>query len=889
MNKGDYDVSVVLAIYNVEEFLRDAIDSLIKQKYDFSKIEVILVNDGSQDSSLSICKEYVKQYNNIKIIDKKNGGVSSARNAGIKNSLGRYIMILDPDDWISPVTVKHLVSFMNNNSCSIAAYKVMNYTNGKLKEHYRNSFFVKGTGIYSIEEYPYISQTTVNIIFKNRFEENALYDERLHYAEDEKLDTQLIMLDGKIGYVKEATYFYRKNVNGQASEQYKNPLYCFDYLIENYAMLFKKYKDKQGHIPFYIQGLFLNAIRWRIAGDLLLPYYKEGKEYKESIKQLYDLIKQLDTKLIIHHPTMHIYHKFYLLQIKNSSIDVCVEDNHFLLKEGEQVLETISEIDLKINRFQLKGEKLSILGTIGSVLFWYKDAILYCVTIDKMGQKKRWKLDLFFSNWSCYQSKMEVAKIYGFDLQISIKEIEELYFEIEIDKKIFYGEVSFSLYIPFHKKLRLTSYMYQHRMIQFQGRGFTFKKANIISLVKAYVPRLGLMLLKRPSAMIDRIKYKKYKKRKIWLYCGKTDRSDNVYIQFQHDIKIADGIDRYYIIDEKLPNENTLFTKEQMNKFVILKSSKEDIYFHLACSKIITSFSSINEYTPFTLRELKFYNDLLHYDVVYLQNGVLHANLVNMYSKEFTEIGNIVISSAFEKNNLIHKYNYKEKDLLLTGVPRFSKLPIISKRKKKILWAPSWRAYLVQNVYNKSVKKVMPKVFLNSTFYKAIQAIISSKKLNDLLKEKNVTLDLKLHPLFKEYGNYFKTIGSQIHVVEEVEEEEYSLFITDISSYQFDFVWMHVPILYYLPDKLEFMAGLHTYRKLDLPLEEVFGEVVYDKKELVKYIKEYLDTDFKLKKKYQERMDNFFVKDKNKDIMDTIYKTMKGNKESVCRRISNGK
>ena len=275
--------------------------------------------------------------------------------------------------------------------------------------------------------------------------------------------------------------------------------------------------------------------------------------------------------------------------------------------------------------------------------------------------------------------------------------------------------------------------------------------------------------------------------------------------------------------------------------------------------------------------------------MVHLQNGVLHANLVNMYSKEFTEIGNIVISSAFEKNNLIHKYNSKEKDLLLTGVPRFSKLPIISKRKKKILWAPSWRAYLVQNVYNKSVKKVMPKVFLNSTFYKAIQAIISSKKLNDLLKEKNVTLDLKLHPLFKEYGNYFKTIGSQIHVVEEVEEEEYSLFITDISSYQFDFVWMHVPILYYLPDKLEFMAGLHTYRKLDLPLEEVFGEVVYDKKELVKYIKEYLDTDFKLKKKYQERMDNFFVKDKNKDIMDTIYKTMKGNKESVCRRISNGK
>ncbi len=93
-------ISIVIPIYNAEQYLNRCIKSVVSQTY--SNIEIILVNDGSTDSSLRICYEYSKSDRRIEIIDKSNGGVSSARNEGILCSKGEYIMVLDSDDWWAP-------------------------------------------------------------------------------------------------------------------------------------------------------------------------------------------------------------------------------------------------------------------------------------------------------------------------------------------------------------------------------------------------------------------------------------------------------------------------------------------------------------------------------------------------------------------------------------------------------------------------------------------------------------------------------------------------------------------------------------------------------------------------------------------------------------------
>lgn len=92
-------ISIVIPVYNAEKKLSRCISSVLNQKY--SNIEIVLIDDGSKDNSLIIANEWKKKDSRIKVISKENGGVSSARNKGIANSKGDYIMFVDADDWVS--------------------------------------------------------------------------------------------------------------------------------------------------------------------------------------------------------------------------------------------------------------------------------------------------------------------------------------------------------------------------------------------------------------------------------------------------------------------------------------------------------------------------------------------------------------------------------------------------------------------------------------------------------------------------------------------------------------------------------------------------------------------------------------------------------------------
>ncbi|GIJ97802.1 glycosyl transferase [Capnocytophaga stomatis] len=89
--------SVIIPVYNVEKYLPECVDSVLQQ--DFSDYEIILVNDGSTDGSRKICDEYAQKYSSIKVIHKENGGLSDARNFGVKEARGEYLMFLDSDDF----------------------------------------------------------------------------------------------------------------------------------------------------------------------------------------------------------------------------------------------------------------------------------------------------------------------------------------------------------------------------------------------------------------------------------------------------------------------------------------------------------------------------------------------------------------------------------------------------------------------------------------------------------------------------------------------------------------------------------------------------------------------------------------------------------------------
>ena len=111
-------VSVIVTVYNTEKYIEQCINSLISQTY--QNIEIILIDGGSTDKTPEICDKYENTYKNIKVIHKENEGVSAARNRGIEEATGDYILFVDGDDWIENNTIEALVWLEEENESDIA-------------------------------------------------------------------------------------------------------------------------------------------------------------------------------------------------------------------------------------------------------------------------------------------------------------------------------------------------------------------------------------------------------------------------------------------------------------------------------------------------------------------------------------------------------------------------------------------------------------------------------------------------------------------------------------------------------------------------------------------------------------------------------------------------
>lgn len=113
-----HTISVIIPVYNVEKYLERCVESVMRQTY--RNLEVIMVNDGSTDGSLAVCKKLLEKYSQLIIVDKKNGGLSSARNAGIAASHGAYIAFLDSDDWVAPDCYEYMLKLAVANEADLS-------------------------------------------------------------------------------------------------------------------------------------------------------------------------------------------------------------------------------------------------------------------------------------------------------------------------------------------------------------------------------------------------------------------------------------------------------------------------------------------------------------------------------------------------------------------------------------------------------------------------------------------------------------------------------------------------------------------------------------------------------------------------------------------------
>lgn len=225
--------SIIVPIYNVEALLPRCIDSLIGQQY--QNIEIILVNDGSTDSSEAVCREYLNRDSRIKLINKENGGLSSARNAGLKLSKGEYILFVDSDDYVTSDFCSVGVDGFLNHNADVVIFGFNNIfvdTNKVIKKHCRKSRVLskeealKGTLIDG-----YINSLAWNKAYKRELFDNIRYPEGMVF-EDVGTTYKIFDKANTIYISSNITYNYELR-NGSIS----NKWWCNDKKINDFFTL----------------------------------------------------------------------------------------------------------------------------------------------------------------------------------------------------------------------------------------------------------------------------------------------------------------------------------------------------------------------------------------------------------------------------------------------------------------------------------------------------------------------------------------------------------------------------------------------------------------------------------------------------------------------------
>ena len=212
---NDYLVSVIVPIYNVELYLSKCINSIINQTY--SNLEIILVDDGSTDNCGIICDKYAKEDNRIVVIHKSNGGLSSARNAGLDASNGELIGFVDADDYLELNMYEKLIENMNqyNSDIAICDYYFVRNNKININSKFENNMFVsvgkeKFNNVQN--EYSRITEPSWNKLYKSILFENIRYPKGKIF-EDSYILCDILDKAKNVSYLLEPLYYYvyRKN------------------------------------------------------------------------------------------------------------------------------------------------------------------------------------------------------------------------------------------------------------------------------------------------------------------------------------------------------------------------------------------------------------------------------------------------------------------------------------------------------------------------------------------------------------------------------------------------------------------------------------------------------------------------------------------------------
>lgn len=303
------ELSIVVPVYNVEEYLEECLKSLYK--IEGIKYEIILVNDGSKDRSFEIMQEFKKLYaDRTIIVDKQNGGLSSARNAGLKLAQGEYVAFIDSDDFIDSNEFEKIVKKSKELDLDIGIGNMRYYIPGKIGEPLFRSQRVKELDVTNGIEFLWntmqapkcFREEVVDDIYKREFliENNLFFNENIIHEDTEF--TNLAYLRAKrVKFLNITFYFYRQREGSIMNKVSEKSVISLENICDTLFEEYKKSDDK--HCKEALATLILSFY-----STIIYKRYNGIGDYKkayEKYKSLYSVLKNdnqggIESKLLSH-------------------------------------------------------------------------------------------------------------------------------------------------------------------------------------------------------------------------------------------------------------------------------------------------------------------------------------------------------------------------------------------------------------------------------------------------------------------------------------------------------------------------------------------------------------------------------------------------------------
>lgn len=914
--------SIIVAVYNTEQFVAEAIESVLAQKTSSiskaisedkttvygSIYELILVDDGSTDSSGEICDRYAERYPQIKVIHKENGGVSSARNMGIDAAGGKYLNFLDSDDKFSDNVLSECFDFFEKHYDEVNIISMpIKFFEKRSGDHWLNYKFENGNRIIDFNkevDKPILSSSSS--IFKSDIIKKHLhFDTKLTTGEDCKFIYSIIFAsEPKSGVVSKCTYWYRKRSRGESSaldNNIKTRNHYIEYMTELLNWYVECSEKYYGKVPRFVQYTLAQFLQWRFIQDGNAAEARSvlsNEEFDQYKNRIIALLQYIDDDIILGQKKIWREQKMFMCTLKHQCKPqkYFIDNDIFYFINGRKIVNA-STCYWNIDFLKIENGKLYIDGF--NMSFESNQKIFICVNGEFISLSKKGRSKSVFS--------LGEEIFWGFDFEFnyllddSAAQYDIGFYELIDDHYIQKKEIRFGKFSPIGKKYK-KSYFVSEKWIA-RMNGITLEIKNISSSANTIVEALaGAMsyekefineICKSADYSNPKIKeavelrqklfplklfYSKITHKQIWLVSDRVNMAgDNGEAFFLYLQQINDpDIDVYFVINDNCDDYERM---KQYGK-VIVQNSNEHKMMHCLADCVISS--QIDEYviTPFYHENTtEVFRDIVyspHY--IFLQHGVTKDDLSDWLNKYKKNLSGFVTAAYPEYQSIIdYDYDYTKKEVWLTGFPRHDRL--YRDEKNYITIMPTWRKYLSRPSDDDPDISVLSDGFSSSDYFNFYNRLINDERLISAASEYGYKICFMPHPNIMHNLNDFNHNPSVLFFgTEKPYREIYAeskLVMTDYSSSVMDFAYLRKPIVYCQFDKERFFAGDHVYVEGYFDYEtDGFGEVTYDLESVVNVMIEYMKNGCELKSDYRERMDKFFAfNDKNS--CERVYRKIK--------------